>query len=303
MARRARVRQTGALVAGLSPQAPGVAFMTSALPSPRSRIGLLRRMLLVAGLFPLPCALSMAAQAQVTTNTSALDSVTPAAKPAAKPATSAAHPTGKTPVHSHPSAEKSAPSSEAAPAKAPAETVPAATTSTSAQTQAPGHSAPSSSARPVLPATIPAAPPPPPILTPPPVPVELHPFPTPPDSPAVKDAQGEARPLEGGARITFKADSAQLNEATRNAILGFARDLAAHPDTRAILEATASGVPNDPSRPRRMALSRGLAVRAVLMNAGIPSTRIYVRVLGLPSGEDAANAPDHVDMRRSDTVP
>ena len=44
--------------------------------------------------------------------------------------------------------------------------------------------------------------------------------------------------------------------------------------------AYAAGKPDDPSTARRLSLSRGLAVRSVLLASGIPSAQIYVRALG-----------------------
>ena len=178
-----------------------------------------------------------------------------------------------------------------------------------AQTVPAASAPPSSTAAPARPATpppaatIPLAPPPPPVLTPPVIPVELHPFPMPPDPAPVKDAVGEARPIVGGLRITFAPDSDHLNQDTKNAVLAFAKMLREQPDIRGLVDITASGVPNDPSRPRRMSLSRGLAIRAVLMNAGIPSTRIYIRVIGLPGKTGIETPADRADMRRSDEVP
>lgn len=110
-------------------------------------------------------------------------------------------------------------------------------------------------------------------------------------------------PIGGGLRVTFGADSAQLNPETKNGILAFANMLKEHPDVRALVDVTASGVPNDLSRPRRMSLSRGLVIRAVLMNAGIPSTRIYVRVIGLPNKTGIETPADRADIRRSDEAP
>jgi hypothetical protein len=44
-------------------------------------------------------------------------------------------------------------------------------------------------------------------------------------------------------------------------------------------------VPEDPSTARRLSLGRALAARAVLINEGIPSTRIYPRALGATGGD------------------
>ncbi|MBV1837980.1 OmpA family protein [Acetobacter estunensis] len=249
--------------------------------------------------FPLACIWCFVlavplAHAQVSTDTSALDALgpVPAKKSGARQTASPTRPkassvarTGTKHVE-HAAPAKVAPVSEKAPA-APA-------TASGTKPASPSHA-------PVA-ATIPPAPPPPPVFTAPQIPVQLHPFPLPPDPQPVADAKGDSRPIDGGVRVTFAADSDHLNTETRNAILAFAKALKERPDTRALVDTTASGVPNDPSRPRRMALSRGLVVRAVLMNAGIPSTRIYVRVIGLPDKTGIETPADRADIRRSDAV-
>jgi outer membrane protein OmpA-like peptidoglycan-associated protein len=148
--------------------------------------------------------------------------------------------------------------------------------------------------------TIPAAPPPPPVFRAPVINVPLHPPPPPPPVPVVQTATGTATSIPDGTRISFGAGSADLNPATMQALHDFSDRLKADPQARADIDAISSGTPDDPSTPRRNALSRGLAARAVLINDGIPSTRIYVRVLGqVPAGADASAPPDRVDMRLS----
>jgi hypothetical protein len=102
----------------------------------------------------------------------------------------------------------------------------------------------------------------------------------PPPIPVAKDAPGDATTIPHGLRVTFGADRADLNDHTADALHDFARTAKADPNTPINVLAHAKGVPQDPSTPRRLALSRALAARAVLINEGIPSTRIYVRALG-----------------------
>lgn len=243
----------------------------------RFPVGHTARVVAVVGLF----AGMDVARAQVTTDTSVLDSFAPAApqKQEAAPSTR---------KESHPAQSRRQPyqarGEQKSPTQAAAIPPPAAVK----------HAPPA--------ATIPQAPPPVPVLTPPPVQVEIHPFPMPADPVAVKDAVGTVRPIEGGLRLTFAPDKADLNTETRNGVLAFARMLKENPDVHGLVDVTASGVPNDPSRPRRVALQRGLAVRAVLMNDGIPSTRIYVRVIGLPDKTGILTPADRADLRRSDTA-
>ncbi len=145
-------------------------------------------------------------------------------------------------------------------------------------------------------ATIPAGPPPPPVFRAPVINVPLHPPPPPPPVAVVQDAPGTVSPIAGGTRISFGAGSADVNPVIMQGLHDFAQRMKADPLARADLDATSSGAPDDPSTPRRLALARGLAARAVLINDGIASTRIYVRVMGVPATADAAAPPDRVDL-------
>ncbi len=146
---------------------------------------------------------------------------------------------------------------------------------------------------------IPAAPPPPPVIAPV-VDVPLHPLPPPPPVAVVAKADGHASPIAGGARITFGPGSADLNAETMQALQSFAATLKADPAGRALIDAYCSGTPDDPSTPRRISLERGLAARAVLIHAGIPSTRIYVRAIGQPP--EGGGPQNRVDLTRSDST-
>ena len=152
--------------------------------------------------------------------------------------------------------------------------------------------------------SIPPAPPPPPVIKAPVIVVPLHPSPPPPPVPVVAKAAGSASPLAGGVRITFGPGSADLNAATMQALQDFAVLLKSDPAARALVLAYCRGTPDDPSTPRRISLERGLAARAVLIHAGIPSTRIYVRAIGQPpdTGPAPRDAADRVDLTRSDST-
>ncbi|WP_428390826.1 OmpA family protein [Lichenicoccus sp.] len=142
---------------------------------------------------------------------------------------------------------------------------------------------------------IPAAPPPPPVIKAPIINVPLHPLPPPPPVPVVAHAVGDASAIaQHGTRITFGRDSADLNAATMQALRDFADRLKVDPGARALIDAYSHGTADDPSTPRRMALARGLAARAVLIEGGIPSTRIYVRAIGRPPKSPAPD--DRVDL-------
>ncbi len=150
------------------------------------------------------------------------------------------------------------------------------------------------------PAAIPVPPKPPVVPTvppaiaaiPPAVAVPVQRPPEPPPVVVVADAPGEASTSPGGVRATFGPGRADLNTATEAAIRNFARPL--RDSNQAInVAAYAAGSADDPSTPRRLSLARALAARAVLINEGIPSTRIYVRALGSAGGDGPA---DRVDL-------
>lgn len=206
---------------------------------------------------------SAAAGAQVTMNQGALDAL-PREKPHRRP----------TPHR----APRPAPQAQPAPqSAAPPPTPPP-----------PQVTAPAKPAKPAIPATPPAI-----LALPPPTPVPLAHPPPPPTVPVADDAPGEARAIAGGVRVTFGPDRVDLNPATVAALRDFARGLAAQSGTSVNIYAYAAGNPEDPSTPRRLSLERALAARAVLLDEGIASPRIYPRALG-PAGGSAD--PDRVDV-------
>lgn len=278
-----------------------------------------RRLTGLCALLLLPTTL---AHAQVVTNTQALDKL--ASKPAAPatPAHNAPHPAAHKakpapkrtvkqpatePAAPHPAtpaaagAGTGAPSAQGAPSTPP--NTPATHAGTGTGTAATPAAGPVKPAHPAPPATIPLAPPPVPQLTPAPPDVELHPFPMPAQPAIDEKATGTVSAIPGGVRITFAAGAATLNPETHQALLAFGQALSEKPHVRALIDAYSSGAVDDPSMPRRMALSRGLAARSVLMNGGIASTRIYLRVIGLPKAPAANGGQDYIDIYQSDAVP
>jgi outer membrane protein OmpA-like peptidoglycan-associated protein len=145
-----------------------------------------------------------------------------------------------------------------------------------------------------LPAVIvPTAPPAAPVL-PPPIVVPTRPPPPTPPAPVAPDAPGAATTSAEGLRVTFGQDRTDLNPESDAAITALAH-AAPTPDATFTLTAFASGG-DDPSTPRRLSLSRALAVRSALMQAGIASVRIYVKALGASSPAIAEGPPDRVDI-------
>lgn len=139
-------------------------------------------------------------------------------------------------------------------------------------------------------------------ITPPPPP-QLAPLVTVPHAalpvpqvPLVPNAAGDAAPMAAGLQVTFGPDSADLNQKTVAAIRRFADGLKPDPNAAVALDAFAPGSPDDLSTPRRLSLSRGLAVRSVLLGEGLPSSRIFVRALGSATTNGPA---DRVDVSRN----
>jgi outer membrane protein OmpA-like peptidoglycan-associated protein len=233
------------------------------------------------------------ALAQVSVNGSALDALKPSA-PAAAPATSAPATSRQHPV-AKPATRQSTHTAPAHPARATS----AHSTPAQAPAAKPGAARLPPRVGPPRPVTLaPAAPAP--VVLPPLVELPTHPAPPPPAPvPTVADAIGEVIKLPGGGvRITFGPGKSDLNPATMNAIRDLAHAIKDNPNTDVNLFAYAAGVPDDPSTPRRLSLSRALAVRAVLISEGIVSTRIYPRALGAPPD----GVPDRVDMTSGATT-
>jgi outer membrane protein OmpA-like peptidoglycan-associated protein len=142
---------------------------------------------------------------------------------------------------------------------------------------------------------VPPAPPPVPVL-PPPIVVPTRPAPPPAPAPVSPDAPNTTSDLPGGLRVTFGGDRFDLNPATDAALRALVS--AAKPGAGDTYTVTsyAAGSADDPSSPRRLSLSRALSVRSVLMAAGVPSVRIYVKALGASSPSIADGPPDRVDV-------
>ncbi len=186
-----------------------------------------------------------------------------------------------------------------APAKKPAPRSPATKPATRPATRPvarpvarPDAHAPAKPAKPAPP-VVPKVAPPAPVL-PPPIVVPTRPAPPPPPIPEARDAPGDATRQNDGLRVTFGVGRADLNQGTEIAVKALAHPSAPGTPTYSIA-AYAGGNADDPSTPRRLALSRALAIRSVLLAAGVPSASIYVRALGEPPAGDPVS-PDRVDV-------
>jgi outer membrane protein OmpA-like peptidoglycan-associated protein len=211
----------------------------------------------------LALAIAVPARAQVTTDPRALDALKPGTEAPAQPS-QPARPAAPRP---QPPARSAAPAQQPTPTPAPPPPAPPQV-------------------------RVPLAPPPPPSL-PPALAVPARPPAVPSPAPVVADAPGAATPLDQGVRLTFGEGRSDFNPGTDSALRTLARE--APPASTFTVTAFAPGTPEDPSTPRRLALSRGLAVRAVLIAEGVASPRIYVKALGATAAI-AEGPPDRVDV-------
>jgi outer membrane protein OmpA-like peptidoglycan-associated protein len=127
----------------------------------------------------------------------------------------------------------------------------------------------------------------------------------PPPVPAVvvAGAVGEALPQKDGLRITFGPGSSDLNPQTDAAVRSLVRDAPPFATTTFTIVAVAPGTEEDPSTPRRLSLSRALAVRSVLITEGIASARIYVKAMGANPQALSGGPPDRADVTVGGTTP
>jgi outer membrane protein OmpA-like peptidoglycan-associated protein len=135
------------------------------------------------------------------------------------------------------------------------------------QTVAIAASPPPPAAIPSVPANAPPAPPP---------------IATPPSTPAVS-----AHPVT--ASITFSPNQTTLPLSATHNLTALGKQAAASPTATINVLAYAPADAHDPSVARRLSLDRALAIRSVLIAAGVPSSRIYLRALGASAPAGAAN--------------
>ncbi len=237
------------------------------------------------GLSGLP--LAAPADAQVTVNPAALDPAKPAPRPAAPAAASAPRATTARPAPVKPAPPANAPAMPDVPQAPPPAASITAVRPIAATPVASAGDTPTE-----LP-NVPPAPPPPPVL-PAPIAVATRPA-APPGTVAISaDAPGASGALPGGLRVTFGVGRSDMTPATADAVRTLARGGGKTTTFNVIGLAGASG--DDQSAPRRLALARGLAIRALLINEGVASTRIYVRALGNNAEAIGTAVPDRADI-------
>jgi outer membrane protein OmpA-like peptidoglycan-associated protein len=96
-------------------------------------------------------------------------------------------------------------------------------------------------------------------------------------------------PLPPAVRLVFEEGKTELTSSDEAAIQALARSIPAPTVESVNVVAYAAGKPDDPSTARRLSLSRGLAVRSVLLASGVPSAQIYVRALGATASDGPAD--------------
>jgi len=99
-------------------------------------------------------------------------------------------------------------------------------------------------------------------------------------------------------RIPFGVEGADLPESALQPLQELAARLSREPNLRVQLFAFAAGTEKNASQARRLSLSRALAVRAVLIDSGVRSTRMDVRALGSNTNEAPLDRVDILVVRR-----
>jgi outer membrane protein OmpA-like peptidoglycan-associated protein len=92
--------------------------------------------------------------------------------------------------------------------------------------------------------------------------------------------------------VTFETNSLALSADARASLDKFAVDLIANPATKATLKAYSAG--GGGPETRRLSLARGLAVRAYLIDKGVPRDRLDVQALGASADGGPADRVDVV---------
>lgn len=123
---------------------------------------------------------------------------------------------------------------------------------------------------------------------------EPEPVAVPEPEPIVAALTPEPAPASGEIlSIPFTGGSSELPGGAEENLKAIAAQLAAGDGLRAQVKAYADGSSGSASSARRLSLSRALAVRSILIELGVRSTRIDVRALG---DRNEGGAPDRVDV-------
>lgn len=149
--------------------------------------------------------------------------------------------------------------------------------------------------KPEAPAVAPPAPPAPPAIkkSEPPKAPEVAKVEAPKATPKSPETPA-AEPTSGAVayKVVFAGDAAAVPSNARESLKAVADRVNATEEQRIQLAAYASGANMSPSSARRLSLSRALAVRSFLIDAGVRSVRIDVRAMGDKIAGDPANRVD-----------
>lgn len=104
-------------------------------------------------------------------------------------------------------------------------------------------------------------------------------------------------PTMADLTLEFQGTSSDLDETTRQKLVNIVPHLKESENRRLAVHAYASGEDGSKSSARRISLSRALAVRAFLMDNGVPPTRVDVRALGLETDRKPLERVDLVFAR------
>jgi outer membrane protein OmpA-like peptidoglycan-associated protein len=119
----------------------------------------------------------------------------------------------------------------------------------------------------------------------------------PPPSTTVAAQPPPQQPMPTPVRLTFQTGVADLTPDDEATIRELAKSIPEPEATSVNVVAYAAGKPDDPSTARRVSLSRGMAVRSVLLASGVPSAQIYVRALGATAKDGPADQVDLIVTR------
>jgi outer membrane protein OmpA-like peptidoglycan-associated protein len=111
----------------------------------------------------------------------------------------------------------------------------------------------------------------------------------PPASTTVPATAPGTLPMPPPVRLVFETGHTNLTPSDEAEIKDLARAIPVPATSSVNVLAYAAGRPDDPSTARRLSLSRGMAVRSVLLASGVPSAQIYVRALGAAASDGPAD--------------
>ncbi|CAO3374038.1 OmpA family protein [Azospirillum argentinense] len=111
--------------------------------------------------------------------------------------------------------------------------------------------------------------------------------------PTPKAPAAPALPRMEPLTVLFDGAATALPEPAQARLNAIAERMTANPQLRIQIRSYASGTPETAREARQLSLARALAVRERLGTAGIASTRVDIRAMGM---EAAGGAPDRLDV-------